>query len=211
MVRHPLAMHRRLVLFATTALSFALCVTALAQDGRAFNPTEQRRLLAGELVRRDASRTHDGRRLFGGTSFIRVRAPIEVVWRTVSDPMVYPRLIPSLDRVRVVERRPNEAVLWMQHRYALSTSAYHVQMHFDEAAHRVSFELDQSRPRDVDGGRGFLSLSAYQGETIVSWGMMADVGNGMVARVFGPFLGEWLLKPPRCLRDELEPGRVNQC
>ncbi len=192
------------------ALASLATATASAQS-RAFSAGEQRRLLSGELVRRDASGEREGRRLFGGTSFIRVRAPLDEVWAVVRDPARYTRLIPSLARVRVVERRDEQVLLWMQHRYALSTTAYHATMRFDAAAHRVEFELDASRPRDVDGGRGFLELASYEGDTIVSWGMIADVGDGLVARVFGPFLAEWLLKPPRCLRDEVEPGRVNQC
>ena len=56
-----------------------------------------------------------------------------------------------------------------------------------------------------------MTLTAYRGETIVAWGMLADVGAGMIQQLFGPFLNDWMLKPPRCLRDELEPGRVNEC
>ena len=195
-------------LLALTLLLFT--PRAHAQE-RGFSATEQRRLLAGELVRRDASRTEDGRRLFGGTSFIRVAASPERVWRTVRDLAIYPRLIPSLSHVDVVARENGAVVLRFNHRYALSTSAYHVRMRFDDATRRVSFDVDRSRPGDVPGGRGFLELREYQGDTIVMWGMLADVGRGLVARVFGPFLNEWLLKPPRCLRDELEPGRVNEC
>lgn len=199
----------------TTSLALALlCLfgaAAARAQTRSFSAGEQRRLLAGELVRRDASREQGGRRLFGGTSFIRVRAPVETVWRAVRDLSIYPRLIPSLARVDVVRREGDGFLLRMTHRYALSSSAYHVRMRFEDAAHRVSFEVDHSRPSDVRGGRGFLELREHAGGTIVMWGMLADVGDGVVARVFGPFLSDWLLKPPRCLRDELEPGRVNEC
>lgn len=187
-------------------------VPALVRSQEAeFDAAERRQLLAGELVRRDASRTEGRHQLFGGTSWIRVRAPIARVWRAIRDPRIYPRLIPSLERVRVVEQTGDAVVLLMHHEYAIASTDYHARMTFDDAAHTVRFELDRTRPSEVRAGRGFLALSAYRGDTIVSWGMLADVGAGMIQQVFGPFLNDWLLKPPRCLRDELEPGRVNEC
>ena len=35
--------------------------------------------------------------------------------------------------------------------------------------------------------------------------------SGMLMRLFAPVLNDWLLLPPRCVRDEVEPGRRNTC
>ncbi|MBX3274625.1 MAG: SRPBCC family protein [Sandaracinaceae bacterium] len=204
-------MTRRRSALAALLFSLSLGASALAQPSSAFSDAERRSLLAGELVRRDQARTEGRYQLFGGASWIRIRAPIDRVWATVRDPNIYPRLIPSLARVRVVERDGDEVVLLMHHEYAIAATDYHARMTFDEAEHTVRFELDRRRPSEVRAGRGFLSLSAYRGDTIVAWGMLADVGAGAIQQVFGPFLNDWLLKPPRCLRDEVEPGRVNEC
>ena len=100
----------------------------------------------------------------------------------------------------------------MHHSYAIAETEYYVVMTTDEDTHSLRFELDRSRPHgDLRAGRGFLSLRRYRGDTIVSWGMLADVGAGMVQQIFGPFLNDWLLKPPRCVRDAVEPGRVSDC
>ena len=143
---------------------------------------------------------------------MRVRAPIDAVWPTVLDPSMYPRLIPSLDRTRVVERDGDNSVLFMHHSYAIAETEYYMRVSVEEAEHTVRFRLDRSRAHgSIREGRGFIALRSYRGGTIVSWGMLADVGAGMVMRVFGPFLNEWLLLPPRCIRDEIEPGRENVC
>ena len=188
----------------------ALVATAEAQGG-GFTTEERRRLLEGELVTRDVTRRDGRSELFGGTSWMRVRAPIDDVWRTVRDPAAYPQLIPSLSRVRVVEERDAERVLHMQHELTIASTSYYVRMRVNDAAHEIRFELDRSRPHDVRAGRGFISLSRYRGDTIVSWGMLADVGAGMLQDVFGPFLNQWLLLPPRCVRDVVEPGREPSC
>jgi hypothetical protein len=186
--------------------------SALAQSGdREFDPGERARLMAGELVQRNISRREGGSHLFGGASWQRVRAPIDRVWQTVIDPSAYVRLIPSLDQVRVVEERGDTRVVYMHHSYAIASTSYHAIMRADHERHELRFDLDRSRPHDVREGRGFLALSSYRGDTIVAWGMLADVGAGMVQQVFGPFLNQWLLLPPRCVRDEVEPGRESTC
>ncbi len=194
------------------ACALALGASALAQEGGgAFTEQERAQLLAGELVRRNISRREGGSHLFGGASWQRVRAPIERVWETVVDPGAYVRLIPSLDQVRVVEERGDTRVVYMHHSYAIASTSYHAVMRLDHERHEMRFDLDRSRPHDVREGRGFLALSSFRGETIVAWGMLADVGAGVVQQVFGPFLNQWLLLPPRCLRDEVEPGRTSSC
>ena len=195
------------------ALFALLAGAASAQESAsAFSAAERRALIAGELVRRNVTRREGRDRLFGGTSWMRVRAPIDEVWRTVSRPTAFPRLVPSLDRVRVVEEEGDERIVWMHHSYAIAETEYYARMTLDPERREMRFELDRSRPHGgLRAGRGFLSLSEFRGGTIVAWGMLADVGAGMVQQVFGPFLNDWLLKPPRCVRDELEPGRVNEC
>lgn len=210
---HPSAMNKRNGWILLAALcAVASVATAQQESSAAFSASERRALMAGELVRRNVVRREGRNRLFGGTSWMRVRAPLDEVWSTISAPSAFPRLIPSLDRVRVVEDNDGERVMWMHHSYAISETEYYIVMRTDPERHEIRFELDRSRPHgSLRAGRGFLSLSSYRGGTIVSWGMLADVGAGMVQQVFGPFLNDWLLKPPRCIRDEVEPGRVNEC
>jgi carbon monoxide dehydrogenase subunit G len=198
-------------IITTLAIVSCLAASAAAQDTSEFTPRERERLLAGELVRRDIVRREGRRELYGGASWQLVRAPIERVWRTVNDPQAYTRLIPSLDRVRVVEDRADRRLLYMHHSYGIGETEYHVVMRVDEGEHALRFDLDESRPHDMRAGRGFIHLTAYRGHTIVSWGMLADAGGGLIMQLFAGVLNDWLLLPPRCVRDEIEPGRRNQC
>lgn len=194
-----------------TLVVWLIAAGATAQDRSEFTAEERQRLLGGELVRRDIVRREGRRELYGGASWQLVRAPIDRVWRTVNDPRVYTRLIPSLDRVRVVEREGDRRLLYMHHSYGIGETEYHVVMRANEDEHELRFDLDESRPHDMRAGRGFIQLTPYRGHTIVSWGMLADAGGGIIMQLFAPVLNEWLLLPPRCVRDEIEPGRRNQC
>ncbi len=189
-----------------------VCASGAAQDdGGAFTEAEQRTLVGGELLRRDLSHREGDRQLYGGASWQRVHAPIERVWEVATDPRSLTQLIPSLDEARVVSQQDGARVIYMHHSYAIAETSYYVRMEIDDAARSLRFRLDPSRPHDIREGRGFLSLSSYRGDTIVAWGMLVDPGAGVVTQLFGPMLNEWLLLPPRCMRDAVEPGRGPTC
>jgi hypothetical protein len=175
-----------------------------------FDASERSALTRGDLVRREVTRREGSARLFGGTSFQRIRAPIDAVWAKASDPAALTELIPSLDRARVVEERGGVRVVRMDHAGLVPTS-YHLRMELDERVHAMTFRLDESRRNDVRSGRGFMSLAPYRGGTMVTWGMLIDPGVGVMSDVFGPMLSGWLLRPPSCLRDAVEPGREPSC
>ena len=199
---------RWLVLAALFGLVGVVCVrtTGAQSSGGEFTAAERRTLRAGELVQRPATRNEGGFNYLGGNSWLRVRAPIDRVWQTVRDPSTYPRLIPSLTDVSVIEERPGSRLVRMQHRHSFATASYYARIRIDDERRHMSFALDRSRPHDLRAGRGFITLSSYRGDTIVAWGVLADIGGGVVMQVFGPFLYDWMLKVPRCVRGEVEPG-----
>lgn len=174
-----------------------------AQAGSGFTAHERASLVGGELVRRDLSRIENGRMTYGGASWQRIDLPIETVWARATEVDALAELIPSVDDARLVSSGARDRVVRIHHSYGIGETAYHVRMHLEPASHSLTFELDGSRPHDIRAGRGHLALSPYRGGTIVEWGMVVDPGAGLVMELFGPMLGEWLLLPPRCLRDDL--------
>lgn len=193
------------------ALGLLVAAGGVAQVGqeqpRPFSAGEAQRLRAGELVIRQSTRREGPFHYVGGTSWQRVRAPIDQVWETVLDVGNYDRLIPSLEHARVVEERDGGRLVRMEHRYSMASASYFAHVYVDQERRSMRFDLDRSRPHDLRAGRGFLSLSEYRGDTIVTWGALADMGGGMVQDVFGPMVQDWMLVVPRCVRDAIElPG-----
>lgn len=195
------------------ALSAALFGSALLGSGaiaqpseRAFTVAERARLRAGELVVRNDTRREGAHRMIGGTSWQRVHAPIEQVWEAVLDTSAYPRLIPALERAELVRDDDSVRLIRMHHRYSFATASYFARVSIDPERHHIRFDLDRSRPSDLRAGRGFITLSPYRGDTIVSWGVLADPGGGVIAEVFGSLMHDWMLAVPRCVREYVEPG-----
>lgn len=204
--------NRRSVVVALLAAALALCSAALAQDrpsGSApFTPEERARLRAGELVRRPATRREGNGTYVGGTSWQRVAAPRERVWQVITDVRNYPRLIPAVDRAEIVEDHGTRRVLYLRHAYSFVHASYHARVRIERSSFTIRFELDRNRPHDVRDGRGFIALHRYgRNETMVTWGVMADVGSGIVATVFAPVIHDWILRVPFCVQRHVERRR----
>lgn len=209
-----MAMDRPRLRLGTTlacAVAASLCVAVglvEAQQDDAFTREEQNRIRAGELVARNVTRREGRFAMRGGTSWQLVHAPVDQVWAAVTDTRAYPHLIPALERARLVSQDGDERVVHMQHRYSFATASYFARVRLEPQRYHMSFTLDRTRPHDLRAGRGFITLSAYEEDnTIVTWGVLADIGGGAVLSVFGPLVDDWLLKVPLCVRNHVEPGR----
>jgi len=193
------------------AIVVALGLTGLAAaqigDSSPLTAQERERLVAGELVRRPTRNRQGGFNYVGGTSFQRVAAPRDRVWAQIQQVESYPHLIPALYEARLIEEHGNERIVHMQHRYSFVAASYYARVHTVPAEHTVHFELDPTRPHDVRAGRGFITIDRYhRTESMVSWGVMADAGAGLISGILGPLLDDWILRTPECVKDFIESG-----
>lgn len=185
-----------------------LASSALAQErGAPFTAEERASLVAGELVRRPDTRHEGGSRYIGGTSWQRVDAPRDEVWRLINDASNYPDLIPGVDTADVVEDHGVERIIHLRHTYSFVHASYFARVRAERRTYTLHFDLDRSRPHDIRDGRGFITLDRYGDDTIVTWGVMADVGSGILTGVFAPVIHDWILRVPWCVRGRVEPGQ----
>ncbi len=200
-------MKRRVGAWLAVLSISALVATAIAQESGPLTSAERQRLVAGELVRRPVARREGAFQYLGGTSFLRIHASRERVWADVIDPANWPVLIPALDEARIVEEHGSTRIAYMQHRYAFVVAGYHARVVVDQEAYTIRFDLDPTRPHDVRAGRGFITVDRYRRrESMVTWGVMADPGAGILSGLLGPLMHDWILRVPECVRDHVELG-----
>ncbi len=196
---------------AVAGCLLALLVAAPASVGRAglasgLTADETRRLDAGELITRPASQRKGSLRLFGGTSYQLINASPEVVWKALLDTPHYHRMMPRVLEARLVSRRADERTVflrqgakgWVEKRYYLKVKVY--------ADRRdMTFVMDDRRPADLDAVWGFYSVRAYAGErTLLTYGVMADLGDGLLVALLGGSLQDWMLKAPWMVKQFVE-------
>lgn len=203
-------MNVRSTLFAAAVLVLTPLAHASAQD-TGFSRDERARLRQGELVVRSEARERGQHRLIGGTSFQVIDASPEAVWRAVLDTPRYPRFIPIAVEAREVEHSDTRRLVMLRHEQGPVELSYHVDVAVQADRKTLQFRVDRTRPGDVSEGWGFLQVRPFgENQTIVTFGIFADVGSGMVAGFFRPRLHEWMMRVPAELRRYLDGGGLDR-
>lgn len=192
---------------ALAQLSPTAALAGIRAD-REFTAQERVRLDAGELVTRPRSQRRGGLNLTGGTSFQVIDATPEVVWAALLDTSSYRHTMPRVTEARVVGERPDRRTLFMRHgAKGLIERSYYLNLKFDADRRDITFVIDASRPHDVKAAWGFYTVRPYDADsrrTILSYGVMADVGGGLLTRLAGSSVQRWMLRPPNMLKSYLE-------
>lgn len=185
---------------AVVAAACACLVAKSAEGslGASLTRAEAARLEAGELVVRPAEREKGSLRLLGGTSYQVIDAAPAVVWQALLDTGRYPRMMPRVLEARLVDHGERERTVFMrQGAEGLFEKRYYLRVKVDQDRRDMTFVVDDSRPHDLDAAWGFYSVRPHAaGRTLLTYGVMADVGDGMLATLLGGSLQEWMLKAP---------------
>lgn len=167
--------------------------------------SEQHRLQNGELVERRMTREHGGMRLIGGSAYQVIDAAPEVVWRAVLDTPYYPRTLPQVTEARVVEDKGRRRTVYLRHGIGLSQTSYYLAVQLDHARREMSFRLDDTRPSSIRAAWGFYAVRPYAGgRTMLAYGVMADLGDGLGRLLLRGTIHEWMMKVPYMVKRFVE-------
>jgi hypothetical protein len=191
------------------ALALALSTHALAGTfGATFSDDEWRKLEAGELVARRQTSKRDGLDLIGGSSWQVIDAAPDAVFRALLDTGHYTRMMPQVLEAKLVAQRPASAsaaapsasertVYVRQGQKGIAEKQYYLRLSVDEAKRDITFAVDDARPHDLRAAWGFYTVRPYKdGKTLLAYGILADLGGGILESVFGDEIHEWMLKTP---------------
>jgi ribosome-associated toxin RatA of RatAB toxin-antitoxin module len=182
-------------------------VDAQARDGgeRPFTSDERARLDRGELVVRPTHRQRGALRLVGGASWQVVQMPPEGVWRALLDTPAYTHMIPLLAHARVVSRVADRRLVYMEHQSGPMNISYYLNTHVQNTRRDLTFTIDAGRPHSITAAWGFFTVRPYEGgRSLISFGIMADVGDGMFAGFLRPRVHSWMMRVPSMMRSYIE-------
>jgi hypothetical protein len=115
-------------------------------------------------------------------------------------------MLPGADEARVVAHSHGERVVRVSHAVGFVHASYHLRMQYDHDRHDIAFRLDERRPNDLEAAWGFISISRFQDDpdrTLISYGVMADVGGGVLGGILRSQIHDWMLRVPSTIRDYL--------
>lgn len=178
---------------------------ALPPDGDGFTAAELRQLRRGELVVRPTAVRRGDLDLVGGTSWQAIDAPAEVVWETLLDTSRYARILPSVTDARLLTDEGRRRLIWLRHDYAVVDASYTLVATIDREHRTASFRVDTSRPRAIRAGWGFFTVRPLgDHRSVISYGVLTDMGSGFAAGLLAPTIRDWMLRVPETVKAYLE-------
>jgi ribosome-associated toxin RatA of RatAB toxin-antitoxin module len=172
--------------------------------------TEEKQLLAkGELVIKQKSEQRGAYKLFGGQSWLLVDVPVDVAWRALQDLPSYKNFIPLATESDVKHQAGDEADLAIRQQWGPVDVRYVLQTTLEEQRGAVVFRVDHSQAHDIRAGWGFIRVRPYKnGRTLVSFGALVDIGDGVFVSIVRPAVRRDLLRIPYFFKRHLEGGEV---
>lgn len=169
-----------------------------ASNSRELSSEERARLDRGGLVERRLSERRGSLELIGGTSYQVIDTKPEVVWRALLDTGRYPRMMPQVLEARVVRAGRAERTVFVRQGAGPVAKSYYLRVNVNEAQKDITFTIDDKRPHDLKAAWGFYTVRPYGdgSRTLLAYGVMADVGSGVMLALVRSQVHEWMLKVP---------------
>jgi hypothetical protein len=193
-----------------------LCVIALASSARAddvkrpFSEAEKSKLAAGQLVVRRVAEEKNGLRLIGGSSWQLIKASPEAVFRALLDTQHYNHMLPTVSRAQLISESATLRRVKLEHKKGPLGVSYRMALMIDPARRDISFKLNDPLESGVRAAWGYLTVTAWGDRSLLSYGVMADPGDGLVVGLVRSVIQDWLLRVPEQTKRFIESttGRV---
>ena len=201
-------MARASLFSATLAVCATVASSALA-DTRPLEARDLASLSRGETVVREQTLTgDDDRRLVGGLAYAVLDAQPEVVSAVFTDPSAYEQVFPRTRSAERVSGSPNDQHIAISQGNALLALSYVVHVRAYPREQVVRFWLDESYPHGIDDAWGFVRAEPWRSATgraqsLVSYGVLVELGSGIVRALYEERLRAAMLSVPSRLRGYL--------
>ena len=101
-------------------------------------------------------------------------------------------------------------LVYMEHESGPVNVSYYLNTHVQSSRRDITFTIDAARPHSITAAWGFFTVRPYEGgRSLISYGIMADVGDGIVAAIVRPRVHSWMMRVPSMMKSYIEgQGRL---
>ena len=196
-------------LLCVFSVTFAAPSPSLSSNDK-LTDEDKKLLMSGELVVKQKNEQQGSLKLIGGQSWQIVDVPVDIAWQAVADLSRYKRFIPLATESDVKHQAGNEADLAMRQQWGPIDVRYVFQTTLDPDGHSMVFRVDHSQAHDIRAGWGFIKVRPFKGNrSLVSFGALVDIGDGIFVSIIRPAVRKDLLRIPFYFKRHLEgDGRM---
>jgi hypothetical protein len=201
---------RRLGQWIALSAALATCLICAVAFGRAgrdapFSAEELALLQSGKLVARASVEERGSLHLMGGSSWQLIGARPAAVFRALMDTHKYTRMLPAVTGSELLREQPGSRVVRLEHKRGPVGLSYEVRAQFYPERGDITFTLERAPTGAPRAAWGFFSVRPYgQDLTLLSYGVMADPGDGILVGLLRGVVHEWLLQVPRQVKKYVE-------
>ena len=185
-----------------TALAAGLAAALACSVARASSLTadETSHLLHGDTVARPQQLVQGPRRYVGGVTYTMIDGTVGDVVGVLQDISTWQRFLPKTRDARQVGVLDGDPLVRVTHGSAIVQVAYALRVHRD--GNVVRFWMEPSQPHDIEDAWGFFRVEALtDARTLVTYGILVDMGDGLLRNVFEARMQELALEVPDGVRD----------
>ena len=181
-----------------TALAVLLFAASAAPAG-GLTARETQQLLRGETVVRTQLLRRGDRRYVGGVTYSVVDADADELAQLVADVDAWRRILPKTRSARSMGTAGNDALVELTHGSALVQATYTMRVRREGRV--VRFWMDPGRRHDIEDAWGFVRAEPMaDGRSLVTYGVLIDMGPGLLRDLFEDTVRELALSVPDRVR-----------
>jgi hypothetical protein len=116
-------------------------------------------------------------------------------------------MMPEVLEARLVGGDGNQRKVFMrQGARGVLEASYYLKVNIHEDRRDITFAVDEQMPHAMlKAAWGFYTVRPYRdGKTLLAYGVMADIGEGLLAGVVRNNVHEWMLRTPWLVKRFLE-------
>ena len=188
-------------------LALAIVVATLtltapsARASTSLSGDQQRALDTGELVVAPLEYARGDQHFVGGVSYFVASAPIERLSMVARDPARWRALLPNVESAELVSvSKAGVARVRVTHRLGFTRGGYTLVCAFQDHGRFGRFWLDLGADNALEDGWGFVRLTPLSdGRTLITYGLLFDLGPGLLHALFEGRIRRAALEYPRRL------------
>jgi hypothetical protein len=198
-VRTRLAATLALAISVTTASAAAAAIVDAPSSADVLSASDYGRLVHGDTVVFKQALQRGGRRYVGGVAYALVDAHGEDVATLMANPDAWRRVLPRTRSVRWMGSIAGDRLIEVTHGTAVLQAGY--TMRVRRSGRSIRFWMDPDYPHDIEDAWGFVRTEdAPDGRTLVVYGVLIDMGPGLMRDLFEEKVRDAALTVPQRMR-----------
>jgi carbon monoxide dehydrogenase subunit G len=163
---------------------------------------ERARVVTGLVVTRPLDFERNGAHYVGGVATGLVPATAEEILAAMDDVAALGAMLPRTKRATLVDTHGATRRIELRQGNSVVDATYTVELSPTTKPGELHFQLDASRPHDIDDVYGYFEVERVDDHrSMVTVAAAVDVGSGLTAMLFGKRVQDVILSAPASMRD----------